>query len=215
MSQGTTQARERRESPSRYRRGAAKRSAILAAATGVFLDAGYGGATMDAVARAAGASKATVYSHFGSKEALFEAIIRELCTALTEPLRVALERSADPRETLRAFAREYVGLVLRPTSLALHRLVVAEAPRQPELGALAFAAGGEAVVGRLRDYLAALTRDGRLAACEPARVAEQFVGSITGYLQIRGLLGVAQPPGCGVDAWIDDAVDALLRAYAA
>src|SRR4051794_11294122 len=54
---------------------AAKRSAILAAATESFLTHGYTRTTLDDVAAAAGVSKQTVYSHFTDKETLFLAVL--------------------------------------------------------------------------------------------------------------------------------------------
>ena len=55
----------------------AKRQVIVRAATQVFLESGYGTASMDTIAAVAGVSKQTVYSHFGAKDALFEAIIED------------------------------------------------------------------------------------------------------------------------------------------
>ena len=52
----------------------AKRKTILDAAMAAFRDDGYESASMDRIAELAGASKRTVYNHFGSKEALFQAI---------------------------------------------------------------------------------------------------------------------------------------------
>jgi TetR/AcrR family transcriptional repressor of mexJK operon len=56
-----------------------KREAILKGGKSVFLKHGFGGASMDEVAAAAGVSKMTVYRHFGSKEDLFAGVITELC----------------------------------------------------------------------------------------------------------------------------------------
>src|SRR5271163_2591236 len=52
-----------------------KAEAILAAAERAFLASGFGAVTMDAIARGAGVSKATVYAHFTGKEELFGAIV--------------------------------------------------------------------------------------------------------------------------------------------
>src|ERR1700674_5643646 len=60
-------------------RGELRRSQILDAAAKVFLENGYGGATIDLVVERAGASKATVYSFFGGKDGLFGAIVEERC----------------------------------------------------------------------------------------------------------------------------------------
>ena len=49
-----------------------KRTAIVAAATELFTQSGYGAVSMDAIAAKAGVSKRTVYSHFPGKDVLFE-----------------------------------------------------------------------------------------------------------------------------------------------
>ena len=67
-----------------------KREAILEAATRVFFESGYADASMDEIAREAGVSKQTVYSHFGAKEALFGAFIRDNCVKIPHPGEVSL-----------------------------------------------------------------------------------------------------------------------------
>jgi AcrR family transcriptional regulator len=59
-------------------RGEIRRSQILDAAVEVFLENGYGGATIDLVVERTGASKATVYSFFGGKDGLFAAIVGDV-----------------------------------------------------------------------------------------------------------------------------------------
>jgi len=63
-----------------------KHAAIVAAATSVFLDRGYHGASMDELARVAAVSKQTVYKHFASKKTLFEQVM----LATSEPMHAAL-----------------------------------------------------------------------------------------------------------------------------
>src|SRR3954452_228377 len=55
-----------------------KGEAVLAAAERAFLAAGFGAVTMDAIAREAGVSKATVYAQYASKKALCVAVIARL-----------------------------------------------------------------------------------------------------------------------------------------
>src|ERR1700735_4974236 len=52
-----------------------KAESILAAPQRTFLASGFGAASMDAIAREAGASKATLYAYFASKEELFGAVV--------------------------------------------------------------------------------------------------------------------------------------------
>ena len=59
----------------RPRNAEASRSAILAAATVEFAQKGLGGARVDEIAERAGLNKALLYHYFGSKDALFVAVL--------------------------------------------------------------------------------------------------------------------------------------------
>ncbi len=72
--------------------GAARRAAILEAATGVFLRYGFKKTSMDDLARAAGLSRQGLYLHFGTKEALFKASVLQLIEAIRAAGRAALAR---------------------------------------------------------------------------------------------------------------------------
>ncbi len=76
----------------------AKRETILAASTAAFRDEGYESTSMDRIAELAGASKRTVYNHFGSKEALFQAVVARLFDEATALNQVAW----DPARSLKS-----------------------------------------------------------------------------------------------------------------
>lgn len=60
------------------RNGAARtRARLLVAAAEVFAERGYAGASVDDIAGAAGVSVGSIYSRFGSKQELFEALMSE------------------------------------------------------------------------------------------------------------------------------------------
>ncbi|MFL5997623.1 MAG: TetR/AcrR family transcriptional regulator [Streptomyces sp.] len=144
-----------------------KRQAIVRAARELFLREGFG-TGMDAIAAEAGVSKVTVYNHFGSKEALFTAVIT---SALDEPLGQAssaalkgLAGAQDLRAALIDAARAWVHAVTTNKDvIALRNLVAAEQHRFPELGRAWNSHGPEghhpAVAGALRT----LADQGRLA----------------------------------------------------
>jgi TetR/AcrR family transcriptional regulator, mexJK operon transcriptional repressor len=161
--------------------GAGKQDLIRDAAKAVFLRAGYG-ASMDLVAAEAGVSKQTVYNHFGSKEALFRAIMAalgdEFLTVLGEQDVVGKE----PRETLTRLAEHVATLLLSPSMLGLHRMLVAEAPRFPDLARQRHTAGLGEGVRRLADYLREQDRRGVLRVPAPDLAAQQFLGALTGNL---------------------------------
>lgn len=186
-----------------------KRAEILAAATAVFLDQGYA-AGMDRIARRAGVSKVTVYAHFSSKSMLFGAIIEELAGRLTRGIeRLALD-NLPPEQALQEVGRAYLTLALAPASLALHRLIVAEAARNPALGRLIFASGPRSIIETLGRYLKSRPE---LRIGDTALAAEQFLGMVLGHQQL-GLLLTARPAAAAqrvIDARVANAVKLFLR----
>ena len=55
----------------------------------------------------------------------------------------------------------------------------------------------------------------RIAVAEPERAAEQFIGMLSGRVQLRALLGVAETLGkTELDSRVDEAVTSFLTLYA-
>lgn len=192
-----------------------KHQMIVAAATKVFLRLGYGAASMDSIAAEAKVSKQTIYNHFHSKAELFKAIIAGVTGTLMEPLCLEGSTEISLEQQLRRFARDFFELMLQPSSLALYRLIIAESARFPELGTSVYEAGAGKLIEVLAEYLAWQTKQGTLAAAEPERAAEQFIGMLSGRVQLRALLGVCERPSKPeIDGRIEHAVTAFLKQYA-
>ena len=192
-----------------------KRDTILAAATGVFIDQGYGAASMDAIARAAGVSKQTIYAHFGGKAALFEATVLERSNRLLEPFPSETDSLHDPEAALRAIARRFLDVILSPETVGRFRVIVAESGRFPELAEAFYRSGPERVGGRLSGYLAELHKRGIVRVTDPRTASIHFFGMVRGDLFLRQLLGLGEPPRGGeLDRIVDSAVKAFLCAYA-
>ena len=85
------------------------RGRVLEAAKAVF-SAGGADASLAAVARHAGVGIGTLYRHFPTREALFEAVYRREVQQLSE-LAEALKSEADPVEALRRWLRSNVEFV--------------------------------------------------------------------------------------------------------
>lgn len=136
------------------RRVARTREIILAAAEQLFPEKGFLGTSMDDVAATASVSKQTVYAHFGSKEALFVAVVEGMTGAAVDEHRSRIERRSELlpiADYLYGFAVEQLSIVMTPALLRLRRLVIAEVDRFPELGAALHRNGP----GRSIDRLAA------------------------------------------------------------
>jgi TetR/AcrR family transcriptional repressor of mexJK operon len=191
-----------------------KRRAIVDAATELFAARGYGAVSMDAIARAADVSKATLYAHFTSKDGLFATIVQVACRESIIPEDELPDREApDVSAALRAIGGRMLRFFLRDRSLAIHRLVIAESVRFPELGR-AFYDNGPAAC---RDMLAAwMVRTRELSVPNPHVAAEQFIGLLRTGLFLRATLGLAADPDeASIDAAVTAAVGTFMRAYGA
>lgn len=209
-----TEAPDARRLPSEKARPN-KHGAIVQAASEMFLAEGFDRVTLDQIAQRAGVSKQTIYSHFADKEALFKAI----CTELTEKLTIPLRKSAsegDLRSTLTRLGEDALAMMLHPTSLDLHRLVMSAAVRFPELGRVAYEAGAMRMIHDLSTLLMQRSRIGdglgKPLDDERARIlAEQFIGMLRGFHQVRGLLSIKPATATGRSDYVRACVDLLLR----
>lgn len=192
-----------------------KRQLVLDAATSMFMAQGYEAVSMDGIARTAGVSKATLYAHFSSKEQLFATIIGEACQQKIAAYDLLPTDATDPRAALVAFGGRLLRFFLDERPLALHRVVIAESTRFPELGRAFYDSGPATVIRAFSDWLAAQTASGRLAVHDPSMAAEQFIGMLRTSLFLRASLGLAPAAtDAEVDATVEAAVDTFLKAYA-
>ena len=189
---------------------------VLQAAGRVFREQGYGSASMDAIAREAGVSKATLYAHFAGKDQLFAAIVGAECRSHSKTLTAPDIERLEVRQALGAIGRNFLELVLSAKARALYRIVMAEAPRFPELGRAFYASGPAVVLARLADYLGAADARGALRVEDPGLAAEQFIGMLLGPLHMRHLLGLTAEFGDRHPAEVvEAAVTTFLAAYPA
>lgn len=166
-------------------------AAILGAAEEVFLRDGYAGASMDAVAGLAGASKQTVYKHFGSKEALFVALVTAMTVTTGDSVgHEAADATGEPAENLTALAIVMLDAVLTPRILRLRRLVIGEANRFPELGRALFEHGPARAMAGVELRLARWVEAGSLPAHDTATAAQHYNWLVMGApLNAAMLLG--------------------------
>lgn len=114
-----------------------KTAAILKGAIKEFLKNGYAATSMDKVAKAAGVSKATVYSHFGDKESLFNAVMQDLVKDKFQQI-MGLEApqslEQDPQVVLSTMAAKMLANARSDRSfLDFMRIIIGESGRFPEL----------------------------------------------------------------------------------
>jgi TetR/AcrR family transcriptional repressor of mexJK operon len=174
-------------------RARAMRAAILAGARRLFLADGFERTSMDAVAAAIGVSKMTLYRHFKSKEALFAGVVIDMCAIIAYPELARVMAKLPLREALEAFGRRSYDTIFAPETLDLHRLIIAESRRFPDLGKLFYERGPGTNVETLAAYLVRNAK-AELRGREPERVAAEFMSLLRGYEHMRALLGLEGPP---------------------
>jgi TetR/AcrR family transcriptional repressor of mexJK operon len=165
-----------------------KRLAILNGATRMFLAHGYRNVSMEKIAQAAPVSKATLYNHFDSKNALLAAVISNLCGSLLQTMTQATIESDDVEQNLTRIATSAVDLIYAEDALAIYRLVVAESPDFPELGQLFYQSGPQAALTQLEDYFRRLNETGCFNIADPVFAADAFFSMLKGDLHLRCLL---------------------------
>jgi TetR/AcrR family transcriptional repressor of mexJK operon len=204
--------RRGRPAASGRRRSDGKRRAIIDGACRVFLAEGFGGANMDAVAAAARVSKMTVYRYFPSKEMLFAGVVRDMCDRIVDPALVEAMRRLPLRDALRLFGRHMHAIIFSSETLGLHRIVVAESRRFPELGRLFYDSGPGGSIRALAEHFARHRRDPALKVKNPRLAAEEFLELLRGYDHMRALLHVGAPPSPRrVNERIARAIEHVLR----
>jgi AcrR family transcriptional regulator len=193
-----------------------KTDQLMQGARKVFMERGFEGASVDEIARAAGASKATLYSYFPDKRQLFIAVVEAGCLRQGGMAFGRLDPDEPIEAALRRIAGEFGSFVLSPGALEMFRTCIAEAGRFPELGRAFYEAGP----GRARGQLVALLDDavarGELAIEDTGLAADQFAALAKARVFLATLLGQPIAPDDPELARVaDEAVATFLARYAA
>jgi AcrR family transcriptional regulator len=172
-----------------------RHAAIRRAAFEAFLENGVAGTTTDEISRRARVSKREIYRLFGSKEALFEALVRERARTMRKPL--VLAPPTDRPEALailERFGREFLTLLIDPTTIAFYRLAMSEAGRFPGLGRELDAQGRGTVRPALIGWMKDAVARGALPLRDIEAAAGSFMALLVGDLTVRLLLNAIHTP---------------------
>jgi TetR/AcrR family transcriptional repressor of mexJK operon len=190
-----------------------KREAILEAAKHLFVEQGYGGASMDAIAAAAGVSKLTLYSHFGRKDQLFQQCVVAKCEEHAPPALYDPANTAPLRQRLLGIGNAFVALVMSEEAIKFYRMMAAEAQQTGKLGRLFHDAGPQRTLNHFEDLLAAAEHAGELQIPRRRLAAHHFFSMLQGEHHMRVIMGERRPPAKELRAHVEDVVEVFLRAY--
>ena len=106
-------------------RGEATRAQLIAIAMPMFAERGYEDTSVEAVLREAGVSRGSLYHHFPSKEALFEAVAEEVETSIGAQMGAEAGDFTDPVAALRSGALAWIRLAGDPV---VRRILLIDGP---------------------------------------------------------------------------------------
>jgi AcrR family transcriptional regulator len=184
-------------------RGEATRSQLIAVATRMFAGRGYEDTSIEAVLHEAGVSRGSLYHHFASKEALFEAVAEEVETSVGEQTIAAADGIIEPVAALRAGFLAWIRLAGDPV---VQRILLIDAPSV--LGWERWRSMEEDhALGLIRLVLQAIAEEGRLRPDLVGTLAHVLLASVN---EVALLVARADDKEAAMQAGAD-AIDELLQ----
>jgi AcrR family transcriptional regulator len=189
---------------------------VLEGARAVFMSDGYEGSSVDAIARAAGVSKATLYSYFTDKRQIFMEVAKAECGLQIEEADAILSDESSPREVLSTAADRMLSFFLSSFGQSIFRMCVAESDRFPELGREFYETGPKLFRGKMVEYLRCAVAEGDLVIDDFELAADQFAELCKASLFPELMFGIRRHvTAAEKQRVIDGAVETFLARYAA
>jgi AcrR family transcriptional regulator len=200
--------------PSRGRpRDPKKLESIVQTAKQLFSEHGFERISVDEIARQAGVTKATVYSYFGSKEALFGATVLH---KVREEFALGEGQTLDPRspeEGLQVIGKQFLSLIRRDDVLGAHRTLFSCAGVHPDLCEAFFRSAPFMVHAEVTRFFEACIEIGSMKNAIAADAADQFLSLHLGIGHIKAMLGLGKPDPAEDDRLVQRNINLIKQAY--
>ena len=190
-----------------------KSERLMAVATDYFVEHGFNGTTIDAIAQAADMGKQAVYTRFTDKERLFDAVIQRL---KEKPVFTEMP-SDDGSPVVEGLPRRIRAIfedANRPYSMTVSKLALREGRRFPELVPLLLEGTAERYTRPLAAYLEARKAAGDVREIDTLEASDMCVDLILAEItqSICTDIAISQ---ARIDACTDRIADFALRGIAA
>jgi AcrR family transcriptional regulator len=164
------------------------------AAVDVFLKKGFEGAAMEAIARAAGITKRTLYARYADKNALFgDAMVWAMARYHSPELPKEIEEW-DLAAGLMEVARSTLARARDPDVVRLNRLAMIEAAHIPDFSNQAYSTIWSPRVVAVINLLAAHKKAGTIEVAEIEMAAEHFLAMVAQFPIWLAAMGQSRPP---------------------
>jgi AcrR family transcriptional regulator len=185
---------------------------VLEGARRVFMSDGFEGASVDEIARAAGVSKATLYSYFPDKRLLFMEVATSECQRQARDALDRIDMTGHPRAVLKATGLHFLHFITSQFGQQIFRMCVAESDRFPELGQKFYNSGPAVMRAEMAAYFEQAEARGELVIEDRILAADQFGELCKADIWPRLIFGVTKTVS---DREIDRVVDGAVRTFMA
>lgn len=198
----------------RKRRKEARPAELLDAAFALFVERGFAATRIDDIAARAGVSKGTVYLYFPSKQAVFEALVRQSVLPNVERLIGETVAPETPvLEILPRLLRAIMQTVAGSQLMQFPRLIIAESPQFPELAQFWRETVIDRMLGTVSGLIARGIAAGEIRPVDPADAARLMIAPLL-MAVIWGTTFVRQDESFELATFIDRHLDIYLRGLA-
>lgn len=189
-----------------------KRDQIIASASKLFIEYGYPNTSMDKVAKEAGVSKQTVYSHFKDKESLFVETVGARCAA--SEFHGQLYHPEHPLEdNLFKIIKTFSDLILSDDAIQVYTTCVTHREEHPQLGSCFYCAGPRMVQDQVSECLALVSAAGQLDIEDTRFATIQLLGMVQGDWHLKHTLGHNTEDTAPSDSYLKDCIKRFIKAY--
>lgn len=190
-----------------------KRALIQGAATKLFCEQGFAATSMEKIAKEAGVSKQTVYSHFGNKDELFIDAISCKCVSY-QIVDLVSDKLDQPQQALTVIATNFIDMLLSRGAVDMHRTCVAESISYPHVSRLFYAAGPQRMITELDKVMAEFVKRRSLNIPNTRYAAVQFLCAIKGEICMQIEYNVEKTLSTSeIKEYIDNTVTMFIRGY--
>ncbi|WP_158883846.1 TetR/AcrR family transcriptional regulator [Rhodanobacter sp. L36] len=195
-------------------RSLTKRTAMLDAGIAELVEAGLAGASMESIAARAEVSKRTLYKHFPSKDAVFEAVFALLIERVDPLGKLHYDAKRDFATQLREIAKKEMQLICDPGFVRLSRVMMIECMRSEQRSLQLMVQFGEKENGLFR-WFSEAGKAGKLGKLDPRVAAELFVAMLKSPAYWYSVIGwQPSPRKAAQKRIIDEACTTLLSRLA-
>lgn len=190
-----------------------RRQQIIDGAFQVFASKGFEKATNKDIAAAAGiGSPGLIYHYFKNKSDLFQQVVEQYLPILQLLTHGEEEMmSKPPEDVLTIFGKAFLRVSENPKSIALMKLLMGEAFRQPVVAGMLNKIGPSRSIAFLTRYLEKQMSAGVLKPMNPGASARCFVGSLVVYILTREVFLQPDAQQISPDTMVATAVEVLLE----